>query len=371
MDEKYLCRLAEEALGQFDLGMELLQVKLYGSGHINDTFLVEFKQEDNSKKYYILQRMNDQIFGNTEALMENLVNVTSFLRKKILLQGGNPDRETLNVILTKNQDRYYRDSENFCWRVLNFIEDAVSYDRVTDEAVFYESAVAFGNFQYLLSDYPAETLHEIIPDFHNTEKRFKALKEAAEKDVCGRKKEVEDELNFAYQREEIAPVLYDLMRSKEIPVRVTHNDTKLNNVMMDKETGKGICVVDLDTVMPGSAVLDFGDAIRFGANKADEDEQDLSKVSCDLDLFRIYTKGYLEGCKGSLTENEIKLLPLGAKLITYENGMRFLTDYLQGDVYYKTHREKQNLDRCRTQFKLVQDMEEKWDQMEDIVRKFL
>lgn len=334
----------------------------YGSGHINDTFLVE------GKKRYILQRMNRSIFTHPEEVMENIMGVTAFLKKKIEKAGGDSSRETLTVIPTKSGKSFYVDESGEYWRMYNMIEDAVSYDRVESEKDFYESAVAFGNFQQLLSDYPAETLHETIPGFHDTAARYETFLRAVEEDSCGRAAEVKEEIAFFKEREEMAQILGNMLKEGTLPLRVTHNDTKLNNIMMDAKTGKGICVIDLDTVMPGLAVYDFGDSIRFGASTADEDERDLSKVSCDMHLFEIYVRGFLKGCGGRLTDEEIKMLPMGAKTMTYECGMRFLTDYLQGDVYFKIHREGQNLDRARTQIKLVADMEEKWSRMEQIVR---
>lgn len=333
----------------------------YGSGHINDTFLVE------GDRPYILQRMNRSIFTHPEEVMENILGVTSFLKEKIEKAGGDSSRETLNVILTKDGKSFYRDAAGEYWRMYNLVEDAVSFDRVESEQDFYESAVAFGNFQQQLWDYPAETLHETIPGFHDTAARYQTFLKAVEEDVCGRAKEVQEEIAFFKERKDVSQILGKMLAEGKIPLRVTHNDTKLNNIMMDKKTRKGICVIDLDTVMPGLSVNDFGDSIRFGASTADEDERDLSKVSCDLHLFELYVKGFLKGCGGRLTETEIKMLPMGAKVMTYECGMRFLTDYLQGDVYFKIHREGHNLDRARTQMKLVADMEEKWDRMEQIV----
>ena len=235
---------------------------------------------------------------------------------------------------------------------------------------FYESAVAFGKFQEMLADYPAETLHETIKDFHDTKKRFQTLKNAIEKDSRHRAASVKEEIAFAFQHEYLANVFGELLAKGEVPLRVTHNDTKLNNVMIDLETGRGICVVDLDTVMPGLAMNDFGDSIRFGASTALEDEKDLSKVSCDMKLYEIYVKGFLESCGDKLSAKEIEMLPMGAKVMTYECGIRFLTDYLEGDHYFKIDREEHNLDRCRTQFKLVADMEQKWDTMQTIVKKY-
>ena len=334
-----ICRKVAE---NFRFAGKITKMSPYGSGHINDTFMLTCELEDGSNKHYILQRMNDDIFRNPKELMENVVNVTTFLRKKIIAAGGDPERETLNIILTKDGANYLQDETGDYWRSYVFIDDATCFDLVEKPEDFYNSAVAFGHFQQLLADYPAATLHETIKNFHNTVDRF------------------HDCL-----------IICDALANGEIPLRVTHNDTKLNNVMIDNKTGKGLCVIDLDTVMPGSALYDYGDSIRFGASTAAEDEQNLDLVSCDMNLFEIYTKGYTEGCAGSLTEKEIRLMPMGAKLMTLECGMRFLTDHLQNDIYFKIHRENHNLDRARTQFKLVADMEAKWDQMNAIVEKYL
>ena len=357
-----------EALSAFQLDGAVVSAVRYGSGHINDTFLVRTQKADGAYGRVILQRMNTNIFTKPVELMENILGVTSFLRERIARNGGQPDRETLTVIPTKEGNSYFVDSEGNYWRAYIFIEGARTYDQVESVDDFYQSAVAFGNFQRLLADFPAETLHETIKGFHDTKARFEVFKKAVHDDVCGRVASVKDEINFYLEREDVANVFGDLLAKGEIPLRVTHNDTKLNNIMLDDETRKGICVIDLDTVMPGLAMNDFGDSIRFGASTAAEDEKDLEKVWCDMELFTAYTKGFLEGCGGKLTAKEIELLPMGAKVMTYECGMRFLTDYLQGDVYFKTHREGHNLDRTRTHIKLIKDMEDKWDIMHEIVR---
>ena len=318
----------------------------------------------------ILQRMNRGIFTKPVELMENIVGVTSYLRKRIIENGGDPERETLNIIPAKDGKPYFVDSKGEYGRSYKFITDAKCCDQVEKPEDFYESALAFGNFQRLLADYPADTLHETIRGFHDTHARLEVFRQAVEKDVCGRADSVQKEIEFVLIREDVANVFGKLQENGEVPLRVTHNDTKLNNIMIDKATGKGICVIDLDTVMPGLAMNDFGDSIRFGASTAAEDEQDLTKVSCSMDLFEIYVKGFLEGCGGRLTPREVELLPMGAKVMTYECGMRFLTDYLEGDHYFKIHREGHNLDRARTQFKLVEDMENKWDTMMEIVRRY-
>lgn len=358
----------ESILAQFKLPGTVVSVEAYGNGHINDTFRVVNQTED-ARKVYILQRMNGDIFKNCGQLMENVQKVTAYLAQKIKEQGGNPDCETLQIIPTKSDEAYYTEENGESWRIYPFIEDTVSYDSA-DKEKFKQSGYAFGNFQYLLADFPAEQLYETIADFHNTVDRFAKFKAAAEKDVMGRAKEVQEEITFIMDREKECAFFGDLLAKGEVPLRVTHNDTKLNNVLFSSKTGEAICVIDLDTVMPGFAAHDFGDAIRFGASTGAEDEPDLSKVSCSMELFEAYLDGFMEGCRGSLTPKEIETLPMGAKIMTFEVGMRFLTDYLEGDVYFKIHREGQNLDRARTQLKLVADMEEKWDTMCKIVKKY-
>lgn len=360
----------EEVISHFEYWGDLTDIRPYGSGHINDTFLLTFLREGKGEKYKILQKMNKSVFPRPVELMENIMNITSYLRKKIEESGGDPARETLNVIPAADGKAYYVDSKGEYWRSYIFITGARSYDQVEKPEQFYQSAVAFGNFQRLLSEYPADTLHETIEGFHDTKARFEVFKKAVEEDKMGRVASVQKEIDFVLAREDVADYFGDLLEKGEIPLRVTHNDTKLNNVMIDTGTGKAICVVDLDTVMPGLAMHDFGDSIRFGASTAAEDEQDLGKVACSMELFELYTKGFIEGCGGKLTEKEISLMPMGAKVMTYECGMRFLTDYLKGDVYFKIHREHHNLDRCRTQFKLVEDMEEKWYTMQEIINKY-
>lgn len=366
-----LDEVREKVAMQFAMEGELKELSVFGNGHINDTLRATCELADGRTKRYIVQRMNDGIFKNPDELMENVMNVTSFLRKKIIAAGGDPDRETLNVIPTKDGRNYLTDENGDFWRCYIFIEDATSFDQVEKPEDFYNSAVAFGNFQRLLADYPAATLHETIKNFHNTVSRFADFKKAVEEDVAGRAKDVQKEIQFVLDREADCHVICDALAKGELPLRVTHNDTKLNNIMIDNRTGKGLCVIDLDTVMPGSSLYDYGDSIRFGASTGAEDEQNLDLIWCDLELFEIYTKGYVEGCGGSLTEKEIRMMPMGAKLMTLECGMRFLADHLQNDIYYKIHRENHNLDRARTQFKLVADMEAKWDEMNAIVEKYI
>jgi Ser/Thr protein kinase RdoA (MazF antagonist) len=358
-----------EVIAQFSFPGVLCGGTVFGSGHINDTYRLEVQLEE-GRKYYILQKMNKTIFQKPVELMENISGVTKWLRNKIIAEGGNPERETLNLIHTNQGLPYYVDSTGEYWRAYTFIEGATCFDQVENENDFYQSAYAFGHFQQMLADYPAATLHETIPDFHNTVDRFAKFQKALAADVCDRAKDVQPEIQFVLEREALAHVLCDKQASGELPLRVTHNDTKLNNIMIDDVTGRAICVIDLDTVMPGLSVNDFGDSIRFGASTGAEDEQDLSKISCDLHLYEVYTKGFIEGCNGALTDQELDLLPYGALLMTFECGMRFLTDHLEGDHYFKIHRLNHNLDRARTQFKLVQDMEGKLEQMKAITNQY-
>ena len=340
---------------------KIMSVQPHGSGHINHTFLVE----TDGKQRYVLQKINTDIFRDTDQLMENIVNVTSYLQRKIKQEGGDPGRETMTVVSTTAGTYYHTDAKGDDWRVYLYIEDLISLDSAENADVFYESGLAFGRFQAQLSDYPADTLYETIPDFHNTPKRYADFENAVSEDICGRVKSAAREIAFIRGHREEISVLTDMQKRGELPLRITHNDTKLNNVLLDAKTHKAVCVVDLDTIMPGLCAYDFGDAIRFGANTAAEDEPDKDKVSLSLELYAAYARGFLEGCGDRLTPREVEMLPMGAKVITLEQGMRFLTDYLRGDTYYRVVRAGQNLDRCRTQLALVADMEAKWEKMVD------
>ena len=354
--------MLEEAAGAFETEGAMVSCERYGSGHINDTFKLVCVGHP-----YILQRMNTDIFRDPVSLMRNINGVTTFLRDEVIKNGGDPDRETLNLVKSREGKPYYVDSAGNYWRMYLFIEGATCYNLVEKPEDFYQSGKAFGHFQRLLAGYPAKELAETIPGFHDTPSRFETFKKAVEEDICRRAAGVEEEIRFVTDRGPDMGLAMDMLAKGELPLRVTHNDTKLNNIMIDDNTGEAICIIDLDTVMPGLSIFDFGDSIRFGANTAEEDERDLSKVSLSLPLFEIYTRGFLEGCAGSLTEAEVRMLPQGARLMTLECGMRFLTDYLVGDTYFKISREDHNLDRCRTQFGLVADMEKKWGEMERIV----
>ena len=354
-----------EILNQFDLESKSYQYGIYGNGHINVTYLVEHRPR------FILQKINTQVFKNPEGVMSNIVAVTSHLRKKIAAAGGNPDRGTLTPIFTKDGKPFLKTAEGDYYRAYLFIEDAVTYDQVENADQMYYAAREFGKFQNMLADFPAETLFEVIPHFHDTRDRFRQLKEAVENNIAGRRDAVAEEIAFVFAREADCGIVLDSIADGSIPLRVTHNDTKLNNVMLDPKTGEGICVVDLDTVMPGSLLYDFGDSLRFGASSAAEDETDLDKVYFRLDYFEAYVRGFVEELGNKMTAREIELLAFSAKLLTLECGMRFLADYLNGDTYFRIHRPDHNLDRCRTQFKLVADMEKKMDEMKKIVAKYI
>ena len=349
--------LHRRILDGFCLDAEPVSCERYGFGHINETYLVMTQ----TKHRYILQRINCRIFRDVPALMANISAVTTYLRR---LQADK--RRVLTLVSTRTGDVYLAHTDGSFWRVYEFIEDSLCLQAPETPEDFYQSAVAFGHFQQQLRDFPAETLTEILPNFHNTRDRYRIFREVLAADPMGRAKDVTGEIAFALAREEEAGTLVRMLEDGKLPLRVTHNDTKLNNVMLDASTRTSLCVIDLDTVMPGLSCYDFGDSIRFGAATAAEDEKDLSKVTMSLDLFRTYARGYLRACPG-LTETEKQVLPLGAKLMTLECGVRFLTDYLDGDHYFATHREGHNLDRCRTQFKLVADMESKWAQMQSII----
>lgn len=342
----------------------------YGCGHINDTYAAKFKKSECESHRYILQRINHNVFKSPEKLMENISGVTSHLKGKISQAGGDPARETLNLIPTIDNNIYYKTAAGDYWRAYVFIENASTYQIVESPRHFYNAGKAFGRFQKLLEDFPAEKLYETIPDFHNTGKRYAAFIEALKRDEAGRAGQVGKEIDFVIKRKGDTSILVDLLKDGKLPLRVTHNDTKFNNVMIDDFSGESICVIDLDTVMPGSSLYDYGDSIRSGTNTAAEDEKDLSKVWMELELYDHFTKGFLESVGKSLVPLELEMLPFAARLMTFECGMRFLTDYLNGDVYFKTHREGHNLDRARTQFKLVADMEEKDGQMRKIVEKY-
>lgn len=360
-----------EIVHHFCFQGDFIEANPYGSGHINDTYAAVFGGKNGNMRRYILQKINHNVFKNPVNLMENIDSITKHLRKKIISAGGDPDRETLNIIPALSGESFYKTDEGDYWRGYIFIEDARTYDVVENGKHFYAAGKAFGRFQELLSDFPAYKLYETITDFHHTGKRYDTFIKSVERDSLNRAAGVSAEIEFVVKRSEDARILTNMLESKKIPLRVTHNDTKFNNVMIDDKSGVGICVIDLDTVMPGSALYDFGDSIRSGANPAAEDERDLTKVWMELSLYEKFTQGFLKSAGSFLTPAELENLPFGAKLMTLECGIRFLTDYLNGDVYFKVHRQEQNLERARTQFKMVADMEEKWERMHHIVNRYI
>ena len=358
-----------EVLAAYEFPATLMGAVRYGQGHINDTFCVLCQPQDGDCIRFILQGLSSAAFPHPEELMENMVGITSYLRQQIIANGGDPMRETLSLVKTKDGKDFYTDSCGKVWRLTPFIENTDCYQKATPE-LFEASARAFGKFQHMLKDYPAHTLHEPIARFHDTENRFEKFLAALEADKLGRAAQVQEEIAFVMARKEDCSVAMQALRNGKLPLRVTHNDTKLNNILIDRTTGEGVCVIDLDTTMPGLSINDFGDSIRFGANHSAEDEKDLSKVNFDIALYEAYTRGFLAGAQGSLTKAELEYLPWGAKLMTLECGIRFLTDYLDGDNYFRIHYPEQNLDRCRTQFKLVKDMEEQFEAMHAVVKKY-
>ena len=345
-------------LRQFCLDAEPASCTPYGCGHINRTYLVATA----GGRCYILQKINHHTFRDVAGLMENIELVTEHLRRT------SPDpRSVLTLIRTKDGKSYLEADDGY-WRVFRFVEYSICLQQPESDADFYESAVGFGTFQQLLSDFPAEKLHETIPNFHNTPDRYRAFHETLTRDPMHRAAQVQPEIEFALARQAEMAALQNALDAGELPLRVTHNDTKLNNVLFDAKTRRALCIIDLDTVMPGSALYDYGDSIRFGAATAAEDERELDKMEMSLERFRVFTRGYVRACPG-LTQKELELLPLGAKVMTMECGVRFLTDHIDGDNYFSIHREGQNLDRAHTQFKLVADMERKWDKMKEIVNE--
>lgn len=341
---------------QFALEGEILSIEPYGEGHINTTFLVV-----TDKAKYILQKMNTRVFPDPVGLMNNICLVTEFLREH--------GQETLDVVHTKSGERFLFGEE--CFRVYLFIENTITYQIVSDKNAFRHSGKSFGEFQNFLADFDASQLVETIKRFHDTPNRFAAFKAALEKDAFNRAKDCQKEIDFVLAHENTYSLVVDGIGDGSIPLRVTHNDTKINNILMDADTGKVRAVIDLDTVMPGSLLYDFGDSIRSGTNTAAEDEKDLSKVHFDIELFKAYAEGFCEAVKDSITKREAELLPYSAYLMTVECGMRFLTDHLSGDTYFAIKREGHNLDRARTQLALAAEMESKFDEMSKIIADIL
>lgn len=332
----------------------------FGNGHINDTYLT------NTEPKYVVQKINKNVFPHPEEVMDNIIGVTEHIAGKVVAEGGDPTRATLKMLRAADGKPYCIAPDGQYYRAYIYVGGVVSCDSVDDNNQLYEAAKTFGKFQNMLADYPAEKLHETIVNFHNTVSRYAQFKDALSADKAGRAASVPDEIRFVLDREKDAGIVVDAISDGRIPLRVTHNDTKLNNVLLDEKTGEGVCVIDLDTVMPGSLLYDYGDALRFGASSGAEDEKDLSKIWFCVDKFEAFTRGFIEALP-SITDAELELLPFAIKLMTLECGARFLADYLNGDVYFKTKYPEHNLDRARTQFKLVAQIEEKMDQLKATV----
>jgi hypothetical protein len=351
----------------FQIPADFRSAESYGTGHINDTYAATYNHGGRPLRY-IHQRINRNIFKNASALMENIERVTEHLRSKL---AGQPDasRRTLTLVPALDSRMFHIDRNGDYWRTYVFIEDARTYDTVETTRQAFEAGKAFGQFQGLLADLPAPRLHDTIPDFHNTPKRFAALEQAIEADAANRAALARAEIDFALRRRPMTGLLIDLQRQGALPERTTHNDTKFNNVMLDCATQEGICVIDLDTVMPGLALYDFGDMVRTTTSPAKEDEPDLSKTYMQLSMYEALVRGYLGTAGNVLNRAEKQNLAFSGKLITFEIGIRFLADYLAGDVYFKVHRERHNLDRCRTQFKLVESIEQQEEKMNRLVER--
>lgn len=348
----------EKAVYAFQLDGTPVKCDVFGHGHINHTL----KITTDTGAQYILQKINQYVFKDPASVMRNVGAVTDYIREKVC-----DSRLCLHFLTTKDGKFHYEDENGNFWRMYDFV-GGFCLDTPESDEDFYQSALAFGRFQQMLSGYDADSLTETIPEFHNTIDRYRQFKESVAADRVGRLAQVRPEVDFVLAREEKGSALQKMRQSGELPLRVTHNDTKLNNVLLDQENRRSLCVLDLDTVMPGLSAYDFGDSIRFGAATAAEDEKDLDKMSMDLHMFEVYTRGFLEAAT-SLTAREVEVLPLGAYIMTLEVGLRFLKDYLDGDLYFKTEYPEHNLVRARTQLKLVADMEEKMDRMNEIVAR--
>ena len=341
-----------EVAAKFCLQGEVTEICPYGEGHINLTLLVT-----TTEKRYILQKMNTRVFPDPDKLMANICGVTEHLRARGI--------ETRNVVPTKDGKPFLKETE--CYRGYDFIENTVTYQTASDINVFRNSGKAFGEFQNYLAEFDASKLTETIKRFHDTPNRFENFKAALEADAFDRAKDCKEEIEFILSHENTYGIAMAGLKDGTLPLRVTHNDTKLNNILMDEKTGEARAVIDLDTIMPGSMLFDFGDSIRFGASTAAEDEKDLSKVHFDINLFKAYAEGYCGAVKDSITNREAELLPYGSYLMTIECGMRFLTDYLAGDTYFATKYEGHNLVRCRTQIRLASEMEAQFEEMKKII----
>lgn len=352
---------------KFQIYGQILHAETCKIGHINETYTATYDQGGLLVRY-IHQKINQTVFRNPVAVMENLMRVTQHIASKLVAQGAREiTRKAITVVPTRDGQSYYRNGDGECWRTFVFVEKVQSFESVQSPVQAYEAGKAFGTFQSLLSDLGGARLHETIPDFHNTRKRFATLQEAIQRDHCNRARVARKEIEFALRQEPWIGTLLDALARGDIPERVTHNDTKFNNVMLDWETGQAMCVVDLDTVMPGLVLYDFGDMVRTTTSPTLEDELDLTKVEAQMPMFEALARGYLEAAGSFLTPAERAYLAFSGKLITFTIGIRFLTDFLSGDTYFRVHRAQHNLDRCRTQFKLVESIA----QQEEAMQKFV
>lgn len=358
----------KHVLPEFQFEGKYQSVEELHSGNINRTYRLEYAQGGQAL-HYALQYINNYVFKDPVKVMRNIERVTGHLRDRLVAEGMDPRRNVLALVPCRTGETLYRDAEGGFWRAYHFIENATAYDQVRETRQFFEAGRGFGMFQRRLFDFPAEELYETIPNFHHTTKRFYAFVQSVADDKAGRVAELEDEIEFFFERRRMMGQIVKLLAEGKLPVRVTHNDTKVNNVMIDDVTGEAICVIDLDTVMPGSALYDYGDAIRFGASTAAEDEPDLSKISLDMEKFEQFTRGFFQETKGFLTREELLLMPLGAKVMACELAMRFLGDYIDGDLYFKVKSPEHNLVRARAQMKLLTDIEAKYDRMTEFVEK--
>lgn len=356
----------KDVASNFKINGTLLAYNNYGCGHINDTYCLTYIDGGETKKY-ILQRLNQTVFPDIDNLMANVINVTEFIQKKLIEQGRDPYRECITIIPTRLGKAYYSDNEGNYWRATLLIDNTEAYQIAVDNTIFEKTGKAFGEFIRMLEDFPVESLYEIIEGFHDTRKRFDSFIRVLKDNPVKRRRYCRKEINFVREHENKCSKIVDMLEDGTLPLRVTHNDTKINNILIDTRTGDAVCVIDLDTIMPGSLLYDFGDGIRSGCNTASEDEKDLNKVNFDMEKFTYFTKGFLDGIGDSITQTEKDNLAYAATLITFECGIRFLTDYLNGDKYFKTAYSNHNLIRARTQFKLVEEMSDKLNEMNEII----
>lgn len=355
-----------DVIKKFQIEGEVLSCGRYGDGHINDTFLIV-----TTARKYILQRINNMVFKDIDLLMSNIQKVLAHSKKSIIASGGDPERESMTLIPTLKGYSFLKDEDGKFYRVYIFIDNTVSLNMARTQDDFYQSGVAFGKFAGMLDGFDANEIRDVIPNFHNTVVRFDNFINALSADKMNRAVEVKDEIDFVLKHEDTCHRIVDMLKKGTLKWRVTHNDTKLNNVLLDAQTGKAVSVIDLDTVMKGSVCYDFGDSVRFGCSTALEDEEDLNKVHFSLPLFEVYSDGFLGSLDGKLLKAETESMPLGSIMMTLECGIRFLTDYLEGDTYFRVHKDKHNLYRTRTQFRLVEEMERDYDKMMAVVRRYL